>query len=67
MSSILSTNVPFWDFATRYSYSAVLRFPTCMKPVGLGAKRVRTIKTTSLVFRCVAIHATGMKEYYTII
>jgi len=35
--------------------------------VGLGAKRVRTIKTTSLVFRCVALHAAGMKEYYTII
>src|SRR5699024_463553 len=37
------TNFPPWDLATRYSYRAVRRLPTCIKPVGLGANLVLTV------------------------
>ena len=39
----------------RYAYNAVLKFPTCILPVGLGANLVR-ILLMILVFSCYFFH-----------
>ena len=43
VSSIRSIKVPSSCFAIRYAYRAVRRFPTCIRPVGLGANLVFTL------------------------
>src|SRR5687767_10511700 len=43
VSSMRRMNVPFCDFAKAQGYRAERMLPTWMKPVGEGAKRVRTV------------------------
>src|SRR5882757_95347 len=48
VSSMRSTKTPAWRRAYNQQNSAVRNPPMCRKPVGLGAKRVRTIMDVSL-------------------
>src|SRR6202167_6060827 len=43
-----STNCPWWRRAYRYANSPERTLPMCSEPVGLGAKRVRTVTSLPL-------------------
>jgi hypothetical protein len=51
VSSIRRMKVPPWWRANAHGNSAERMLPRCRKPVGLGAKRVRTVQVSEVRYQ----------------
>ena len=63
VSSILRRKSPPSCFAIKYAYSAVLKLPTCIRPVGLGANLVRILSAIFLLISLFLNYHQGRCPY----